>query len=61
MSTKAVCASHMHPNQSGCAAYNRVRLLLRFELYKTPKSGGAASIRSSAYTRHNTVDLIWLC
>ena len=44
-------------NQSGCAAYNRVRLLLRFELYKTPKSGGAASIRSSAYTRHNTVHI----
>ena len=42
-------------NQSGCAAYNRVRLLLRFELYKTPKSGGAASIWRSACTRHNTV------
>ena len=42
-------------NQSGCAAYNRVRLLLRFELYKTPKSGGAASIWRSACTRQNTV------
>ena len=32
-----------------------MRLLLRFDLYKTPKSGGAASIWRSACTRQNTV------
>ena len=45
----------INDQSSGCVAYNRVRLLLRFKLYKNPKSGGAASIWRSAYTRHNTV------